>query len=66
MKKKKRVKKKNGIAKALQHPSFKHRVIPDTRKAYHVSELTKEQIQSIMDAEYPAGYKHLDEELMDD
>ncbi len=32
MKKSKRIKKKNGIAKALQHPSFKSQVIPNKKK----------------------------------
>lgn len=31
-KKKKRIKRKNGVAKALQHPSFKLQVIPDKRQ----------------------------------
>ena len=64
-KKKKRIKKKNGIAKALQHPSFKQQVIPDKRRAYHVSELSDEDIEAVRNAKYPEGFEHLNSELND-
>lgn len=45
--KKKKPKRRNGIAKALESPSFKHRVIPDKRKKKLVRKTKEEMAEDI-------------------